>query len=724
MRARFWLYLLIVCNTLLTIISALQLAANVFVLKASQFAPVQAWSLDLPQQLLYYSPLLWPLWIRVLFQQSPELFQRPTRRTLLWIFAGVVLSLLTSFPFAHVDLGSAPDAPGGPGWYPVLRHLWQMLVIAGLARPGAMLLSMAGLFVVLRRRSAIFTINERTTTRLFFAALLGAIVLRVALAGPAVPRLEDEVAYHVQALIFESGRLRGELEAPGEISGARMGEILQLPYVFFDVANESSSGKHSANAHYYSAHFHGWSAILAALAQVHLKAYANALLALLNFWLIFALLRCTFHGTIPNAMPGAVFGPQPLAGALVLFLYVCAPDTTIMTGTYMSHTASQTLLLLLLLVHQRLARTGPRVILYVLLTFAVFEAFVFVRLQTLVPALFALVVADVLLLSVSYVRRARKTRSAASTGATSPNFTATVGGILVRLLVLAVAVTIALFVYSLYSRALGLEELFYTRAFMDRFFEAGCQTIGWGPGHGCFPTYGSLGHSFRKFLLNGFDLLSTLNHELSPGGLPLLPIAVLLIARNWRTVFDPEQFHFKYLLVFLAVTGVYSLYFHNGGESYRGRYVLEAVFLFYMILARLTALEFESFFARVGGEWRAGLTRVFLILTPVLLITNVALNMRGDYFSKFIQPYHNVNDFAQHSASDAPTVPEHLPIRNTTISVRDLLEQHPDREPETNAFYYPAEFQPGEKIAIPLASMKAFLNLGYSTLVATATRID
>jgi hypothetical protein len=86
--------------------------------------------------------------------------------------------------------------------------------------------------------------------------------------------------------------------------------------------------------------------------------------------------------------------------------------------------------------------------------------------------------------------------------------------------------------------------------------------------------------------------------------------------------------------------------------------------------------------------------------------------MRGEYFSKFIQPYHSVNDF---------TSP---PVRNAVISVQDLVEQHADRDARTGAFYYPNEFAPGKASAIALRSMKAFLNLGYGALAATAVRLD
>lgn len=743
MRSQIWLYLLICANALLTVIAALNLSANVFVLKASRFASVQVWSLDAPQMWLYYSPLLFPFWFWVLIRarldetggdatqhysensnKTQRTFQiwrvlrhfcltllnsipRPLRP---WLTVAAVLSLITSFPFAHIDLGGAPGA--SPDLSTLLRHYWQTMVIAGLARPGAILLCGAGIWTLLRRSAARTSrlenssnpnargYFERNATRIWFAALLGAVLLRLVLAGPAIPRLEDEVAYHVQALIFESGKMRGDLAldvaatptATG-ISVARWGEILQLPYIFFEVnsgAGSTTGGETGISARFYSAHFHGWSAILAALAQVQLKPYANAMLILFNFWLFWYLLR--------SAAPGEFTGHNQTAGCMALFLFVCAPATVIMTGTYMSHIATQSLLLLLFIAHTKLRpRTGSGAWLFWMAGAAVtLFLLVFVRLQAAVPAIFALALADLILivaiLSGGLGRDAAAIRAA-----------------VIRLGLLLLGTTVALFVYDLYSQRLGLHDWFYTRPYLHQFFEPGCQAIGWGPGHGCFPTYGSLGHSFHKFLLNGFDRASELNQELSPAGLPLLPIALLLAVRHWRKLLNPRTIWLKFALAFLAAAGVYSLYFHNGGESYRGRYLLESVFAFYLIFARLLDLELEKFFSPGGDEWRSLFTRVALILTPLILLTNVAFTIRGDYFSRFIQPYATISD---------PT------IRETVISSRDLFEQLGERDPQSGAFYYPLEFAPGQRAALPAASMKAFLNLGYATLAATATRID
>lgn len=49
------------------------------------------------------------------------------------------------------------------------------------------------------------------------------------------------------------------------------------------------------------------------------------------------------------------------------------------------------------------------------------------------------------------------------------------------------------------------------------YMATGCHSLGFGPGHGCFPNYGTRGHSFRKSLLNGLDILGHLNLRTSRG---------------------------------------------------------------------------------------------------------------------------------------------------------------------------------------------------------------
>lgn len=790
------LYLLVLVNGLLCGIAALNLSANVFVLKATRWSTALVWSLDAPQLWLYYSPLLFPFWLWILLRAANEIPAvsggpaagdaesdgRASRRMgnavwrqlrtipaatiarsrlLLsalpprfrgWLAAACALSLLFGFPFAHVDLSGAP----GPDSGVLLRHYWQSMVIAGLARPGAIFFCAAGLWLLLQRKRIAHGEEIASQSRagllphraglLLFAILTLAVALRFALAGPAIPRLEDEVAYHVQALIFESGRLRGELSGAllkSGISTARFEAILQLPYVFFDAPNHSDPLNHSgtigasnagagvatghpsmamAMADFSSAHFHGWSALLAGLAFVKLQGHANALLALLNFALFALLLRRLvsarngFAGTADDHRATRIFA---------LFLFACAPATVILTGTYMSHVATQSLLLALLLAYTGLrfgasddakspqqsgqsrraewpARAG-----WTLMLVGALVGLAFVRLQAAVPVAIALISSEIALIAANLW--SGRERPVGDAYWSTPSA-------LLRLSALAFAAGLALWLYELYTRALGHDHWFYTRVYFERYFEAGCQAIGWGPGHGCFPTYGSLGHSFRKFLLNGVDRVSELNHELSPGGLPLLALALLLALRHWRALLDPRGMQLRLLLAFLGGVGVYSLYFHNGGESYRGRYVFETVFAFYLLFAALCVQELARFFASrksgEGGEWRDHFACVLLALAPALLLINVAFTIRGDYFSRFIQPYAALGELPGPAVSQS------------VVSARDLVEQLGEREPATGAFYYPLEFETGQRTAIPLASMKAFLNLGYASLAATATRLD
>src|SRR5690606_17251005 len=100
-------------------------------------------------------------------------------------------------------------------------------------------------------------------------------------AGLPFPKLEDEVAYSVQALVFESGNLKGHLLSGW--TGDWLRDVAPLPFVLLE-----DSGR------YYSTHMHGWSWVLAAFSLVGLKPLANAILAIVNLWVFSRVARYFF----------------------------------------------------------------------------------------------------------------------------------------------------------------------------------------------------------------------------------------------------------------------------------------------------------------------------------------------------------------------------------------------------------------------------------------------
>ena len=630
LRDRVFLVVLIFWNLTVFLLCLPNVAYNNFVIKASVLAPRAAYGIDPLFRFLIYEPLSAPLWLFLLSRFGLRL----RARTLAVVGAFVLACVALNFPVFQIDLAGAMD------WSGLLRAA----LLYGITKPMALLFFSAGLYFLLPDFGRVPRFRH---VCLVYAMGIGVALL---LFGPALPRLEDEIAYHVQALIFESGALRGTVLWPEEIAGVGVRSVLHLPYLIFR--------DHS----FFSAHFHGWSAVLALSSLVGLKPFANALVCMLNLFLFTLLVRR--------------LNERRSFRVIAIVLFISCPVLILLSNTYMAHPLSLSSILALLILWQRLegAAGHARLFLPAAIALLVPVAF-FIRPQTILPTTAALILADTLRLILGAKAKHSRSRIAFRAGA------------------LLVGLALALLSGRLYAAQFGSESIFFTA----EYFGQGCQALGFGPGHGCFPTYGTLGHSLRKVLLITLDLANTLNQEHAPGGLPLLLVFFVLAIRNWRSLFNPAQPEFVFLVVFGANFVLFSLYFHNGGESYRGRYLTESAFALYILIAQMLATEWQATKASEGGR----LEQTLAIVTTTLVFSNVLLLIRGDYINPEFQPFRSASELSSPAPSNALISAVDRPLPRTFIDEFD-----------------------GKTGALSVAELRPFLNLGYGTLAATAVRLD
>ncbi len=685
---------MIAVNGILAILAAPNLSDNVFALKATEFYDLRVYALDLPQRLLLYSPLLIPLWLWILRRRGHRLNRKVAVAAVLFF----AISFVTNLPFAHVDLTNPLP----------LRYIYQLGLIFGLARPAATFFFFYGCWLLFMdgeqdgTRPGAASNNVLSFTGVLLGAYAIALLARPLLFGPALPRLEDEIAYHLQALLFADGRLTAHVPALSGVSTAGLEQLIHVPYL---IVNPAPDGGVS----YYSAHLHGWSFVLAGLSFVGLAPYGTLLLTSANTALLLLAVR-TFFPRSGSALRDAT-----------VLLWITSPVVFFLASTYMAHTAGATLILLTVIAWRGMSlfdegtpgtKTAPRSLAWGGVFVFAAGALVFLRPQAGLPIMAALLAFDGYQLAARCYARIQGTNAGPETWP--------LPRVIGRMVFTVAVFGLGLYLFSLYSRIFteAGESIFFTSIYMGEYFHPGCQAIGWWQDQGCFPTYGTLGHSFRKVLLVSFDALSTLNQEAAPGGVPLFAVAVLLGVRHYRRLLTPGSNELLLFLIFASVTSLYSLYFHNGGESYRGRYLTEVIFAFYLLLARLLMLEFEqkrSVLHALALPERIrtpAFSRAALVTAIFILGLNLLLMIRGGYFSMHFQPYRSVNEFTEE------------PVQNALISVEDLDVMIPQAAAEDGLYYYPDERRPGESRGLSLRSMRAFLNLGYPSLVATAATIS
>lgn len=504
----------------------------------------------------------------------------------------------------------------------------------GIVQPSAFFLTCAGAAALLRTALP----SQNRAVFLLLASAGSAALIKLILSGPALPRLEDETGYYLQSLIF----LKGALKAAALPELPALMDALRLPFTGQD--------GHS----YYSLHLHGWPFVLALFGWIQTSAFANLLLSGLNVFLFYRLLSLHLNPAKWPALAAlAVFSLSPL----LLFL----------SGTYMAHTFALTLSMLLVHSHERISSTrslSVNVLLAVLLALLA-GALVFSRAQTLIPVLAAL-------LGAGLLERGRISGKAAA---------------ILRACALVLGTAAGFFALRAYG---GNFPGFPVNS-------DPCNAPGFGPGHGCFPTYGTLGHTLQKTLFNTGDLLSRWNQELALGGLPVALLAGWLFFRRFKQSLQNRSI-VLYSLILAASIAQFGLFFHNGGESYHGRYLADSSFAMAMLLGLLLELECKE--RADGGEslWQTA-GRMLLPAAVVLALTSPVLQIRGDYFHPHIEPFRAASRLTS--------------VKNALIAL-DLPADGdvPSRD----------EFN-GQAIVIPRKQVKSYLNLGYGTLAATAVRI-
>ncbi len=637
----------IIANAALLVLFALQLSGNNFWIKLSGYASGAFFVSDRLLQVLTWSPLLAPLWLWLLRRAGLAF----SKRALAVLAGAIALLWIGSFPVLQLNL--AAPLP----W----RQLWTLAWTLGVARSLAAAFFLAGLYAWFQRDDSALDLERfdaRDASRIrpwwLIAAFGGVVLARFMFEGPALPRLEDELAYRLQSFLFLSGRLMGAAPAPAGLSQERWNDILLLPFMLRD------------GAAFYSAHHHGWSAILAVFEAAQLGGVANAVLALAALALIGPLLLAI--------APASDRADRTLAVALTASL----PALYFASGSYMSHVA--TLCLEIVFVLGWFLFPRRRGALFALLAGL---ALVFVRPQSAVALLGALVAADLLALLPA---------RAAAKGALAPR-----RFYLLRAFQTAALLALGLALLRAYGGLFPADRLFFTEAFLAEYAAPGCQALGFGPGHGCYPTYGTLGHSGRKFLFNNLEALQSLSADLALFG---APTAAALIGLGWR---GRGRLHFggppfALLCILGAHLALFGAYWHNGGESYRGRYLLDCAFA----PALLATLLWRSDGARAAGG--AALQRFAFTAGLALLALNALALTRGGFVNVAAPPFRSVNEFSP------------APLSGTLIVTTLQANSGPLSAPD--------EFAPGRVRTLDQRRVRAFLNDGYVTLAATAKRFD
>ncbi|MBX7058622.1 MAG: hypothetical protein K1X75_11200, partial [Leptospirales bacterium] len=626
----------ILCNSAILIIAGMQLSANTFWLRFLGYQAGAFFVSDALYRLLLYWPLTLPFWLPLLKVGG---WQAPRR----WGWQAmvlVVLQLALSVPVAQIDLSQTIQ------W----RSLGEGAVIAGLSRP----LAAATLILAL---TALVTKSAPACKAgcllLALATIAASYLGRLLLEGPAIPRLEDELAYWIQSILIRDGRLVGLSPPPAGLSAGRWEELTLLPYVLRD-----------GNL-FFSAHQHGWSYLLAAFHLLSAAPYANLILGSISVVLLWITGRRLF--------PDSGRGAQWLApGALILM-----PAHFFGAGNLMSHMSALCLemasLLAWLAAGQALSRS--RQIGMALLTLVALMALCFVRLQSGIAFILGLSAKEALALLFSDLRQPGDRQGPA-----------------LRLAFLVFSVAIILSALLAYASLFPGGRVFFTSLYLDRHFHPGCQLPGFGPEYGCVPTYGTMGHSLRKLLLNGLEILQSLSIDLPLFGLPTVTVLAAGAVLSWPAV-RKRPVLLLLVLLLCAHTAIYGLYWHNGGESFRGRYLLDAAYAPALLFGVLTS----QLIVRVERMLPA-----FLAMFCLLSGINLLVQSRGAYVNVAIPPIHSLSALT----ADAPT----NALIATSSEERDRIA--------------PDEFNSHHLRMIPAQRMRAFVNDSAGTVAALAGWID
>ncbi len=239
------------------------------------------------------------------------------------------------------------------------------------------------------------------------------------------------------------------------------------------------------------------------------------------------------------------------------------------------------------------------------------------------------------------------------------------------------------------------------------FFAEGCQSIGLGQNTGCFDTYRTLGHSPTKLFFNMIDLASTLSAEHSPIALPLLPIFLLLLPIGLKRMLK-GKLDLLLFGIFALNFGVFALYWHNGGESYKGRYLADSIFSFYLLLGMWGSIFIKRKVLHLVGkkQFLASIV-IFFILGSTY---SILFGIRGHYFNREHVPYSSFDQFTNEYPKNA--------IVSSSNSQKDHFQEFSTR------YKIPRENDHSKIVQLTKRQILSFFNLGNVTLAAVATHMD
>lgn len=636
---RFGLNLL---NLFVLLLSLSNLSFNNFVFPETRFYNTQIWIWDFGYKLLVYYPVCIPL----IFYSYRDRFDPVKNIKILFVY--LFLSLLTNVPASYILLD------GSPGFYNFL-FLW---VIFGISLPFAVVLLCIGL--------AKTGSGLKLTWPFVFFVLILLFSVRVIFTGGAMAKLEDEVAYFLQALIFESGQIKIQIsEIPG-LSAKSISEIYHMPYIF------SRDG-------YYSVHLHAWSFLLSLAGFI--KPWINYIV------FIFSIPVFIYGNRVIRFFPEnwEVFAALLFASVPVLFFQ---------TNSYMAHTSTMLLHMSVFIAWFAIKEKKNKIKQIIIsLSFVLLIVLVLIwRPQAAIPLLAGLLIVDLYFIFLNK----------------SANIL-----YICRIFFIGLGGVIAFVVLRSYADRMDSNYIFFTADYFSYIFGTDCQSLGFGQGHGCFPTSGTAGYSFRKVIIRLFELFSMGNQELNAFGLPILSVIIYLIFVHRYQIFKKDSVLLPLTLISILHVGVFSLYFHNGGENYRGRYLSEISYILHYSFLYLLYLESKNEKSKIkmlsdlfkNLEFRSIAMIIFLCLLCLQFTRS-----RGNFIQTGVPTYLELPLFNGNKISNALVyAKEDLPFTEKLTS--------------NGLWAFPDEFSDDDKY-FTRTQIKAAFNTGLSTMVSHSVRID
>jgi len=517
---------------------------------------------------------------------------------------------------------------------------WQWLFIKSLQITfllPALYLSIHAMFRVFIKEKEILNLN-------ILPFILSGIFLLIQivqhfLQGPAFPRLEDEMAYFIQSLFFSEGVLMGKFP--------EVKDLFVIPYII-----------HKGDT-FFSTHQHGFSYFITIFKFLGLIHFINSILTAANSLLLYALAR-----KLKLSQKFSIF---------VQAFYLSIPLTYFLSRSYMSHHLAQFFLLLMLI--SWLAAYEKRKNIFTR-NFALYSALflisglflAFTRIQ-----IFVVLIGSFLLSEAFYFFNLTRTKNLKNIAANDFS-----GALLICGLSLIAYISL-----KEYASLYNMNSLIFLRDYMSEYVNPGCQSLGWGEGKGCFYTYGTMGHTFLKVLLNMTSFLFSFNNVLSPLYLPVFAAGIYLIYKEKTAIFSNEKFLLILITPFIQLF-LHGLYFHNGSENYFGRYLYESAPLLFIVFAGAAEFYFERKKVTIYFFRHTAAAGMFIVILMALFSNH------GDY------------------TGFKPDISELRKIQNSLILIQD----------DTLDLVTPDEYNPGKDFVMPAEKARYIVNFHYGEILS------